>query len=196
MKNLIVISGLVVALATGSSVAQAGPGQGGGNAGAKGKAPQSKSQGKSKGKSKRCAKVRKVGFVVAGTFVSGDAATSGTPATVTLKVTRANRHATKSGLVTVGMNFTARSSRIRYVNRTGPGDAQATDRVKVVGKVTQLKRKCSTATRSFRPVATIRSVKVNGPDAVELSEPDAVEPSGPDAVEPSESEVPGGEAGI
>ena len=190
MKNLIVISGLVVALATGSSVAQAGPGQGGGEAGAKGKAPQSKSQGKSKGKSKRCAKVRKVGFVVVGTFVTGDAAT------VTLKVTRANRHATKSGLVTVGMNFTATSSRIRYVNRTGPGDAQATDKVKVVGKVTQLKRKCSTATRSFRPVATIRSVKVKGPDAVDLSEPDAVEPSGPDAVEPSEPEVPGGEAGI
>ncbi|MBA3299467.1 MAG: hypothetical protein H0U24_05230 [Thermoleophilaceae bacterium] len=186
MKNLIVISGLVVALATGSSVAQAGPGQGGGEAGAKGKAPQSKSQGKSKGKSKRCAKVRKVGFVVAGTFVRGTAATSGTPATVTLKVTRANRHATKSGLVTVGMNFTATSSRIRYVNRTGPGDAQDTDKVKVVGKVTQLKRKCSA--EGFVPVATIRSVKVKGPDAVE--------PSEPDAVEPSEPEVPGGEAGI
>ena len=106
---------------------------------------------------------------------------------MTLKVTRANRHATKSGLVTVGRNFTVTSSRIRYVNRTGPGDAQASDNVKVVGKVTQLKRKCSTATRSFRPVATIRSVKVKGPEPVASEPPAALE---------SEEEAPQAEAGI
>jgi len=179
LKNLIVISGLVVALATGSSVAQAGPGKGAGD-GARGKAPQSKSKGKSKGATKRCAKVRKVGFVVAGTFVRSGDATS-----VTLMVTRANRHATRSGLVKVGEEFTATSSRIRYVNRTGPGDAQATDKVKVVGKVTQLKRKCSTT--GFTPVATIRSVKVKGPEPV-ASEP-GLAPEG-------EGEAPQAEAGI
>ena len=178
MKNLIVISGLVVALATGSSVAQAGPGKGGAD-GARGKAPQSKSKGKSKGATKRCAKVRKVGFVLSGTFVSGDATS------VTLMVTRANRHATRSGLVKVGKEFTATSSRSRYVNRTGPGDAQATDKVKVVGKVTQLKRKCSTT--GFTPVATIRSVKVKGPEPV-ATEP-GLAPEG-------EEEAPQAEAGI
>ena len=181
MKNLIVISGLVAALATGSSVAQAGPGKGGGD-GARGKAPQSKSKGKSKGATKRCAKVRKVGFVLSGTFVSGDATS------VTLMVTRANRHATRSGLVTVGTEFIAtptRAGRIRYVNRTGPDDAQATDKVKVVGKVTQLKRKCSTT--GFTPVATIRSVKVKGPEPVASEPPAALE---------SEGEAPQAEAGI
>jgi len=183
LKNLIVISGLVVALATGSSVAQAGPGKGGAD-GARGKAPQSKSKGKSKGATKRCAKVRKVGFVLSGTFVSGTP-TSGTPTSVTLLVTRANRHATRSGLVKVGKEFTATSSRSRYVNRTGPGDAQATDKVKVVGKVTQLKRKCSTT--GFTPVATIRSVKVKGPEPV-ATEP-GLAPEG-------EEEAPQAEAGI
>ncbi len=177
MKNLIVISGLVVALATGSSVAQAGPGKGGGD-GARGKAPQSKSKGKSKGATKRCAKVRKVGFVLSGTFVSG------TSTSVILMVTRANRHATRSGLVEVGTVFIAtptRAGRIRYVNRTGPDDAQ----VKVVGKVTQLKRKCGTT--GFTPVATIRSVKVKGPEPV-ASEP-GLAPEG-------EGEAPQAEAGI
>ena len=157
MKNLIVVSGLALALATGSSVAQAGPG----------KSPErdsgatapSETHKKSKGKSKRCAKLRKVGFVVAGTYVSGDATS------VTLVVTRANRHARKSGLVTVGEQYTAtpsKASRIRYVNRTGPADAQPTDRVKVVGKVTVQKRKC--ATDDFTPEATVRKVTVIGPE--------------------------------
>ena len=156
MKNFIVISGLAVALATGSSVAQAGPGKGSQD-GARADTPHSETQPKPK--SKRCAKVRKVGFVVAGTYVSGDATG------VTLLVTRANRHARKSELVTVGQQYTAtptKASRIRYVNRTGPGDAQATDKVRVVGKVTVQKRKCRTD--GFTPEATVRKVTVIGPD--------------------------------
>jgi hypothetical protein len=97
--------------------------------------------------------------VVSGTYVSGDATS------VTLLVKKANRHARKSELVTVGEQYTAtptKASRIRYVNRTGPTDAQPTDKVKVVGKVTVQKRKCSTD--DFTPEATVRKVTVIGPD--------------------------------
>jgi ribosomal protein L15 len=161
LKNLLVISGLVVALATGASVAQAGPGHSGDHS----RADSPRAESKSKGQSKRCAKVRKVGFVVAGTYVSGDATS------VTLLVTRVNRHAKKSGLVTVGEQYTAtptKASRIRYVNRSGPADAQPTDRVRVVGKVTVQKRKC--ATEDFTPEATVRKVTVTGPETASEGE--------------------------
>ena len=164
MKNAIVISGLVVALATGASVAQAGPGHDGDHS----RADAPRSESKAKGPSKRCAKPRKVGFVVAGTYVSGDATS------VTLKVTRANRHARKSELVKVGEEYTAtptKASRIRYVNRTGPGDAQPTDRVRVIGKVTVQKRKCQTD--DFTPEATVRKVTVTGPDTDGTDENDS-----------------------
>jgi hypothetical protein len=113
----------------------------------------------SKGHARKCAKPRKVGFVVAGTFVRGDATS------VTLKVLRANRHARRSGLVTIGDEFTATPSdpaRITYVNRSGPGDAEPTDKVRVVGKVTKLKHGCSTD--GFTPTLSVRRVKVIGPD--------------------------------
>lgn len=162
MKNLIVISGLVAALATGASVAQAGPGREGDHPRADGdhsRADGPPADNRAHGRAQRCAKPRKVGFVVAGTYVSADATG------VTLMVTRVNRHARKSGLVTVGEQYTAtptQASRIRYVNRTGPTDAQPTDRVRVIGKVTVQKRKC--ATEDFTPEATVRKVTVKGPD--------------------------------
>lgn len=161
MKNLIVITGLVAALAAGSSIAQAKPdhpgGHGHGKAGERG----------AHGKSKRCAKVQKVGFVVKGTYVSGD------ENSVTLLVTKANRHALRSGLVTVGEAYTATPTKpgaIRYVNRTGPSDAQSTDRVRVQGKVTRLKRECSA--EGFTPTASVRKVKVVGPDPTEAEAPE------------------------
>jgi len=106
---------------------------------------------------KKCAKPKKVGFLVKGTFVSGDATS------VTLKVTRANKHALRSGLVTVGSDYTAtpkNPAKIRYRNRTGPADAQPTDRVKVKGKVTKLRKGCTDA--SFSPTAKVRKVIVKG----------------------------------
>lgn len=168
MKNAIVISGLVVALATGASVAQAGPGRDGDHPRADGDhsaAAGPRAEKKSQRQAKRCAKPRKVGIVVAGTYVSADATS------VTLMVTKVNRHARKSGLVTVGEQYTATpttASRIRYVNRTGPTDAQPSDRVRVIGKVTVQKRKC--ATEDFTPDATVRKVTVKGPDTEDAND--------------------------
>lgn len=145
-RTILLTTVLGAALAVGGVAAEAKPGK---RAGGPAKA------GKAKGQAKKCAKQRKVGFVVKGTFVSGDAVS------VTLKVTKANRHALKSGLVTVGDEYAATPAdpaKIRYVNRTGPGDAQATDKVRVVGKVTKLKKGCPDA--GFSPTATVRKVTV------------------------------------
>ena len=140
MKRILLTASLVTALAAGGvTMADARPAEG----------------GKAQGQAKKCTKPNKVGFVVRGTFVSADATS------VTLKVTKANRHARKSGLVTVGESFTATpsdASKIRYVGRTGASDAQPTDKVKVKGKVTRLKKGCSD--ESFSPTATIRKVVV------------------------------------
>jgi hypothetical protein len=116
--------------------------------------------------SHKCSRVRRVGFVVKGTFVSGDATS------VALEVTKANKHALKSGLVSVGDNYTATvsdPSRIRYVNRSGPADAQPTDKVRVRGKVTKLKHGCSD--EGFTPTVTVRRISVIGPDTQSSSEP-------------------------
>ena len=151
MKKLTLMVGLLAVTAGGTGLAEArGPDK---------VRPESAGDGSAKGKSRKCAKPRRVGFVVKGTFVSGDAVS------VTLKVLRANRHAVKSGLVTVGDEFTAtpsKASRIRYVNRSGPADAQPTDKVRVVGKVTKLKRGCSSD--DFTPTVTVRKVMVIAPD--------------------------------
>jgi hypothetical protein len=113
----------------------------------------------------KCSRVRRVGFVVKGTFVSGDASS------VALEVTKANEHAVKSGLVSVGANYTATvsdPSRIRYVNRSGPADAQPSDKVRVRGKVTKLKHGCSD--EGFTPTVTVHRISVIGPDTQSSSE--------------------------
>jgi len=141
MRKILLATALVAALATGSTVADATPGHGHAN-----------------GHAKKCAKHRKVGFVVRGTYVTGD------DSSVTLNVTKANRHALKSDLVTVGEDFRAEpanAARIKYVNRTGWADAQAGDRVKVEGKVTKLKHGCDDS--GFSPTPTVRRVIVKGP---------------------------------
>ncbi|MDQ3729739.1 MAG: hypothetical protein M3355_09125 [Actinomycetota bacterium] len=149
--NRIALVATLVAALIGGSTAQARHGEDH----ARGKADGQSRNGKATGQAKKCSKVRKVGFVVKGTFVGGDAQS------VTLTVTKANRHARRSGLVTVGETYTANSERIRYVNRSGPEDAQASDKVRVKGKVTKLKRGCDS--EGFTPTATIRRVKVIGP---------------------------------
>jgi hypothetical protein len=139
MKRILMTASIVTALAAGGvAVADARP-----------------VEGKAQGQAKKCAKPKKVGFVLRGTFVAADATS------VTLKVTKASRHARKSGLVTVGESYTATpkdASKIRYVGRTGASDAQPTDKVKVVGKVTRLRKGCTDA--SFTPTATVRKVVV------------------------------------
>jgi len=149
--NRIALVATLAAALIGGSTAQARHGEDH----ARGKAGDQARDGKANGHAKKCSKLRNVGFVVKGTFVSGD------PQSVTLTVTKANRHARLSGLVTLGENFTATPTdpdRIKYVNRTGPGDAQPTDRVRVKGKVTKLKRGCDS--EGFTPTATVRRVKV------------------------------------
>jgi hypothetical protein len=141
VKKILLALALVAALATGTTVAYATPGN-----------------GHAKGHAKKCSKPLKVGFVVRGTLVSADATS------VTLEVTKANRHALRSELVEVGEEFVAEPAnpdRIKYVNRSGFADAQAGDRVKVVGKVTKLKHGCEDG--DFSPTATVRRVVVKGP---------------------------------
>lgn len=175
MKKLALVVGLMASLVGGSTLAEAA-GQGKARSGGAGKSEAAAGpKAGAKGKSRKCAKPRRVGFVVRGTFVSGDATS------VTLKVLKANRHALRSGLVTIGEDFTAaptRAGRIRYVNRSGPGDAQATDKVRAVGKVTKLKRGCSS--QNFTPRAKVRKVTVVAP------EPDDQPEAGEDASEAGE----------
>ena len=154
-KTILLTTVLGAALAVGGVAAEAKPG-----AHAKGPAK----AGKAKGHSKKCAKPRTVGFVVKGTFVSG------AEKSVTLKVTKANRHARKSGLVTIGENFTAVARKVRYVNSSGPADAQVGDKVRVVGKVTKLKKGCSAG--GFTPAASVRKATVlSRPEAPAASDP-------------------------
>ena len=158
MRKLIVITSLAATLAGGSLAQASGQGNGRSDqAGDKGKDRQADRESK---RVERCERLRHVGFVAKGTFVSGD------DAGVTLKVLRANRHALRSGLVVVGEEYTATPAdpgRIRYVNRAGAQDAQPTDRVKVVGKLSLQRRGCSS--EAFTPVATVRRVRVIAPGA-------------------------------
>ena len=188
MKKRVLMVGLILSVVAGSAIAEAaasgrgpserahGPSVGvnagspvGANAGSRaGSTGKSRAEGRArsrsggKARSRRCAKPRSVGFVVKGTFVSGDATS------VTLSVLKANRHALKSGLVSVGDNFTAtvaKAARIRYLNRSGPGDAQVTDKVRAVGKVTKQRHGCSSD--GFTAEAKIRKVMVIGPEPAE-----------------------------
>ena len=173
-KTILLTTALGAALAAGGVAAEARPGAHGKGA---------TKAGKAKGHAKKCAKARKVGFVVRGTFVSG------TGRTVTLTVTKANRHARKSGLVTAGENFTITARKVRYVHRSGPSDAEVGDKVRVVGKVTKLKKGCSAS--GFTPAATARKVTVVGsPEAPETADPSE---ASEDAGDAGEFEAPGDE---
>jgi hypothetical protein len=151
VKKALLTTSLIAALVGATASAQGHPGPG--------DHPGHANRTTGKGHSHKCSKPRRVGFVVKGTFVSGDATS------VTLVVTKANRHALDSGLVTVGENYTATvsdPSRIRYVNRSGPADAQPIDKVRVRGKVTKLKHGCTDD--GFTPTVAVRRISVIGPD--------------------------------
>ena len=154
MKRLRTIALLVgaAALLAVPTVGQANHGSPHGKA--KGKA---KAQGKAKGKSGDRCVVRK-GFVVKGTLVSytPDGPAAGNQETVTITVTRANRHARNSG----DLDDSGPSNNLAGTQYTVPTsdefDVQLTDyeaneapgigdRVRIVGKVPVTKKKCVTS---------------------------------------------------
>jgi hypothetical protein len=109
-------------------------------------------------KSKRCAKPVKVGFVVKGTLVSytaDDTTTSANEASVTLTVTKANRHARRSGELedadgsTPGTQVTYSASTDEggfkvQLSEYATGESPAAgDKVRVVGKIAYTKAKCA-----------------------------------------------------
>lgn len=132
--------------------------------------------GKGKAKSnKRCAKTPKVGFSVEGTLVSftaDDPATPANEATVTLKVTDANGHATRSGDVTEGSDFTLMAADdafdVKLDGFEGSDTPSVGDHVKVNGKIARTKEKCAaegTSTADRYGTADVRRVTVSDRDA-------------------------------
>jgi len=102
-------------------------------------------------------KVPSVGFVVRGTYVSGDA--SG----VTSTVTGANKHSKR--VVTVGQPYTTPAvdiSKFSFVGRDPFGGAnppQAGDKVQIIGKIAKPHKGCDPDS-SY----TIRKIVIHGPD--------------------------------
>ena len=116
------------------------------------------------GQTKSCAKAPKVGYQVAGTFVSS------TATTVTLTVTQANSHARKSGEIAdqdaategvqvAGATYTVPASDafvLKLNGYEGADTPSAGDRVKVSGRIARTKTRCapdgtSTADRYAAP---------------------------------------------
>ncbi len=137
--------------------------------------PHGKGKAKSNAKSdKRCAKAPKVGFSVKGTLVSFTADDSATPAneaTVTLKVTDANGHATRSGDVTEGSDFTLTAADdafdVKLDGFEGTDTPSVGDQVKVSGKIARKKEKCvaeGTSTADRYGTADVRRVTVSNGD--------------------------------
>ena len=130
-------------------------------------------KGKSNGQAKSCAKTPKVGFSVKGTLVSvtaDDPATPANEASVTLAVTKANRHARRSGELT-GPTYTVNAAddafRLKLSGYEGTDTPSAGDKVKVTGKIARTKSKCaaegtSLADRYGEP--DVRKVKVSDRD--------------------------------
>ena len=139
--------------------------------------------GKGKGPSKRCAKTAKVGFSVGGTLVSftaDDAATAADEATVTLRVTSANKHARvsgeladqdtrKAGVQVEGATYTIAAGADAFSVRLEAGTTPtAGDKVKVNGKVAVTKKTCAAAGTSLADryaAPDVRTVTISGRDA-------------------------------
>ena len=140
--------------------------------------------GKGKGPSKRCAKTAKVGFSVGGTLVSftaDDAATAANEATVTLRVTSANKHARVSGeledqdtrstgVQVEGATYTvaAGADAFRVKLEAAGTTPTAGDKVKVNGKVALTKKTCAAAGTSLADryaAPDVRTVTISGRDA-------------------------------
>jgi hypothetical protein len=136
MKKLMILSLAALAtLALPVLGAQAKPSDAGGQ----------KAAGKHGAKSKRCAKVRSVGFVVRGTLSAYD------ESSVTLAVTRSNRHATRwlednDPAVFDTTGLTVSFAGVTDADASGVvdlADVLPTDRVRVKGKLALPKARCT-----------------------------------------------------
>ena len=121
-------------------------------------------------KSHKC-KPHKVAWIVSGTLVSqsltknADGTYSGS---VTMNVTRTNKHA--KGEVGAGKTYTLTNVKARFnvPDRNASGgasdqaDLQAGDRVKLIGKVTTLAKKCDHT--GFTPTVTVRKATFSAPN--------------------------------
>lgn len=126
-------------------------------------AGRSAGHGKQAGKAAdRCAKTHKVGYMVKGTLVSvtpDDPATVASEATVTLKLTSANKHARRSGDIVdqdaakrgvqaKGFVYTVAAGdafRLRLRGYEGTDTPSVGDKVHVSGRIGLTKRRCAPA---------------------------------------------------
>lgn len=112
----------------------------------------------------RCAKLQSVGFAAAGSLASY------TTDTVTVNVTRANKHA-RAYIAAAGQTFSLSGARLSFHGVTdadGSGavdfaDVLPTDVVRLVGKVSRPKHGCPVTDGALR----LRKVQVKRPDAAE-----------------------------
>ena len=123
--------------------------------------------GKKAAKSKRCAKSQKVGFVVKGAFASSDGVS------ITLTNPHGNKHA-RGWLAQNGPSFDLGSVAVSFEGVTdadGDGDVdlddvQTTDEVRVIGKLTQPKKRCagesSLTVRKIKVVRELADVPADG----------------------------------
>jgi hypothetical protein len=106
--------------------------------------------------SHRCAP-HKVAYTASGTFVSW-AATQTNPGrytgTITVHVTKANHHA--AGAKGSDVTYTLANTRVRFAKGANP--PLAGDRVNVIGKITEVARKCTD--HSGAGVITVRKVDI------------------------------------
>jgi len=123
------------------------------------------------GKSHKC-KPHKVAYVAVGTLVSQtlaqDAGASTYSGDVVVNVTRTNRHARadKGQQVTYTLTKARLTFGLADTNNDGSvglDDLAAGDRVRVIGKITTLAKKCDKS--NFTATTTIRKVVFHGPPA-------------------------------
>jgi hypothetical protein len=154
MKKLTVLVSCAAFAAAGSGTALAHGGHG------KGLEKSSENHGHHNGRSHKCAKPRRVGFVVRGTFASIDPSGN-----VTIDLVGANHHARRflAGATTFSFDTQgAGAPSVRFVGLTGFDQATTTDQVVAIGKLALPKHGCD-STAAATP--TIRKVVVRRPGA-------------------------------
>jgi hypothetical protein len=136
-------------------------------------------------KANACAKAHSVGFAVAGTLVSltaDDPTTAASEATVTLKLTAANRHARRSGDIVdqdavkkgvqpKGFDFTVPAGdayRLRLHGYQGTDTPSVGDKVRVRGRIAVTKPRCAapgTSVADRYGAIDVRRVSIGDRDA-------------------------------
>ncbi len=140
---------------------------------------------KGKGNAQSCAKAHHAPFGVAGTLVSvtpDNPATAASEATVTLKLTAANRHARRSGEIVdrdavkkgvqpKGFEYTVPAGdayRLRLRGYEGTDTPSVGDRVRVLGRVAVTKKRCAapgTSVADRYGAVDVRRVSIGDRDA-------------------------------